>query len=62
MTSFSRPPLGISRPRFVAGVEFDESAKRLTVRIYFGPGSRFAAEGMAGEHTMHDTFTKTSGI
>lgn len=51
--------LGITRPWHVAGVEFDESAKVLSVRIDFEPGSRFAAEGVAGEHPVHDTVTKT---
>jgi transposase len=51
--------LGIARPWYVAGVDFDESAKVLSVRIDFETGSRFAAEGVAGEHPVHDTVTKT---
>jgi transposase len=51
--------LGITRPWYVAGVEFDESAKVLSVRVDFEPGSRFAAEDVAGEHAVHDTVTKT---
>ena len=51
--------LGITRPWYVAGVEFDESTKVLSVRVDFEPGSRFASEGMAGEHPVHDTVTKT---
>ncbi len=51
--------LGIARPWYVAGVEFDEAAKVLSVRIDFEPGTRFTAEGAAGEHPVHDTLTKT---
>lgn len=51
--------LGIARPWYVAGVDFDERTKVLSVRIDFEPGTRFAAEGAAGEHPVHDTVTKT---
>ena len=51
--------LGITRPWYVAGVGFDEMTKVLSVRVDFEPGSRFASEGMAGEHPVHDTVTKT---
>jgi transposase len=51
--------LGIARPWYVAGVKFDEAAKVLSVRIDFEPGTRFPAEGAAGEHPVHDTVTKT---
>jgi transposase len=44
---------------FVAGLGFDEPAKVLTVCIDFKAGSRFAVEGVAGEHPVHDTVTKT---
>jgi transposase len=40
-------------------VEFDESAKRLTIQIDFNAGTRFAISGHAGEHPVHDTVTKT---
>jgi transposase len=51
--------LGIAPPWFVAGVRFDAPSRVLTVRIYFAAGSRFAVEGVAGEHPVHDTVTKT---
>lgn len=51
--------LGITAPWSVTGVKFDEAAKVLTVAIDFAIGSRFAVEGMPGEHPVHDTVTKT---
>jgi transposase len=51
--------LGIAPPWFVAGVRFDEASKELTVCIDFKAGSRFAVQGAAGEHPVHDTVTKT---
>ena len=51
--------LGITPPWFVAGVSFDEPSRVLTVGIDFTAGSRFAVEGAAGEHPVHDTVTKT---
>lgn len=51
--------LGIARPWYVAGVDFDEKTRVLSVRIDFEPGTRFAAEGAPGEHPVHDTVTKT---
>ena len=51
--------LGIKAPWAVRSVEFDESAKRLTVLIDFKVGSRFPVCGHAGEHPVHDTVTKT---
>jgi transposase len=51
--------LGITPPWFVAGVRFDEPSRVLTVGIDFTAGSRFAVEGAAGEHSVHDTVTKT---
>lgn len=50
--------LGISAPWHVAGVRFDEPTRVLTVDIDFVAGSRFAAEGVAGEHPVHDTVVK----
>lgn len=40
-------------------VEFDESAKRLTIQFDFEAGTRFAVSGHAGEHLVHDTVIKT---
>lgn len=51
--------LGIVSPWFVSGVRFDESNKVLTVGIDFAAGTRFAVEGVTGEHPAHDTVTKT---
>ena len=49
--------LGLSEPWFVDGLDFDEGARRLTVRIDFRRGARFAAGG-GGERPVHDTRTK----
>lgn len=51
--------LGIAPPWFVAGVRFDETSKVLTVGVDFAVGTRFAADGAAGDHPVHDTITKT---
>ena len=39
-------------------MEFDETAKVLTLRVDFEPGSRFAIGGQEGAHPVHDTVTK----
>ena len=51
--------LGIAPPWTVASVDFDESAKTLTVLIDFKPGSRFCVAGHDGSHPVHDTVTKS---
>ncbi len=51
--------LGISAPWSVASVDFDESAKLLTMLIDFKPGSRFAVSSHDGVHPVHDTVIKT---
>jgi transposase len=51
--------LGITTPWTVASVEFDETAKTLTVLIDFKSGSRFAVSGHEGVHPVHDTVTKS---
>ena len=51
--------LGIATPWTVASVEFDETAKTLTVLIDFKSGSRFAVSGHEGAHPVHDTVTKS---
>lgn len=51
--------LGISDPWFVASLEFDETAKTLTVLIDFKAGSRFCVAGHEGAHPAHDTVSKT---
>jgi transposase len=58
-TQLFESALGIKAPWSVRSVEFDESAKRLTIQIDFNAGTRFAISGHAGEHPVHDTVTKT---
>ena len=58
-TQLFESALGIKAPWSVRSVEFDEGAKRLTVHIDFEVGTRFAVNGHAGEHPVHDTVTKT---
>lgn len=50
--------LGIQAPWAVSSVNFDQSAKVLTVDIDFTPGSRFAVPGHDGLHPVHDTVVK----
>src|SRR2546422_5535639 len=50
--------LGIHEPWYVASVDFEESAKTLTVVIDFKSGSRFEVSGHEGVHPVHDTVTK----
>jgi transposase len=50
--------LGIARPWYVRGVDFDPARKVLTIGIDFVAGSRFAAPGVGGVHPVHDTLTK----
>src|SRR2546425_8485096 len=51
--------LGIHEPWYVASVDFEESAKTLTVVIDFKSGSRFEVSGHEGVHPVHDTVTKS---
>ena len=51
--------LGITTPWTVGSVEFDETAKTLTVLIDFKSVSRFAVSGHEGVHPVHDTVTKS---
>lgn len=50
--------LGLSTPWYVAGVEFDAEARRLTIRVDFTSGSRFVISGEPGVHPVHDTVGK----
>ena len=50
--------LGIAKPWYVRGVDFDAARKVLTIGIDFIAGSRFAAPGIDGLHRVHDTQTK----
>ncbi|MGQ0708188.1 MAG: ISL3 family transposase [Rhodoferax sp.] len=51
--------LGIAEPWFVAGVDFAEASKVLTVQIDFKAGTRFPVSGYPGLHPVHDTVVKT---
>ena len=51
--------LGVEAPWSVQSVDFDESAKVLTVMIDFKPGTWFAVSGHEGVHPVHDTVVKT---
>ena len=50
--------LGISDPRYVKRVNFKGADRLLMVEIDFRPGSRFAVDGVEGEHPARDTETK----
>jgi transposase len=50
--------LGISKPWYVRGVDFDAARKVLTIGIDFVAGSRFPAPGVGGAHPVHDTQIK----
>ena len=51
--------LGISSPWFIAGMNFEQSQRKLNIRVDFEVGSRFAVPGHSGERPVHDTVTKT---
>jgi transposase len=51
--------LAVAAPWRVDAVPFDVAAKVLTVDVDFAAGCRFAVEGVAGEHPLHDTVSKT---
>jgi transposase len=50
--------LGVASPWYVAGTDFDATARTLTIRVDFSAGSRFAIPGAPGQHPAHDTLTK----
>ena len=50
--------LGIAKPWYVQGVDFDAAKKTLTIIIDFVAGSRFAHAETAGSHPVHDTQVK----
>ena len=50
--------LGIARPWYVNGVDFDAAKKILTISVDFVAGTRFPAPGVAGVHPVHDTQIK----
>jgi transposase len=51
--------LGISKPWYIAGMNFDPTGGKLRIRIDFEVGTRFAVPGHPGDHPVHDTVTKT---
>ncbi len=50
--------LGISDPWYVKRVNFKGADRLLMAEIDFRPGSRFAVDGVEGEHPARDTETK----
>ena len=50
--------LGITKPWYVQGVDFDAANQQLTIQVDFESGSRFALAGADGDHPVHDTKTK----
>lgn len=50
--------LGIVKPWYVNGVDFDAAKKTLTISVDFVAGTRFPAAGVAGMHPVHDTQIK----
>jgi transposase len=50
--------LGIAKPWYVRGVDFDPARRLLTIGIDFVAGCRFATPGVAGLHPVHDTQVK----
>ena len=50
--------LGIAKPWYVNGVDFDAAKKTLTISVDFVAGTRFPAAGVAGVHPVHDTQIK----
>jgi transposase len=50
--------LGIAKPWYVQGVNFDAEERTLTISVDFVAGTRFPAAGVAGVHPVHDTQIK----
>jgi len=52
--------LGIESPWYVADINFDESNKRLDIKLDFEKGTSFTyvGEGFSGEYTAYDTIDK----
>ena len=45
--------LGLAEPWFIKGLDFDDRARKLIIRIDFRRGARFAHDG-DGSHPAHD--------
>jgi len=50
--------LGIAKPWYVNGVDFDAAKKTLTINVDFVAGTRFPVPDVAGVHPVHDTQIK----
>ena len=50
--------LGIAKPWYVNGVDFDAAKKTLTINVDFVAGTRFPVPAVAGVHPVHDTQIK----
>ena len=50
--------LGITKPWYVNGVDFDAAQKTLTISVDFVAGTRFPVPDVAGVHPVHDTQIK----
>src|SRR3990170_2969024 len=50
--------LGINRPWYVEGISFDETNKRLDIKLNFERGATFSVEGFPGERKAYDTIEK----
>ncbi len=51
--------LGLSEPWVVTALEFDQSERKLIVRVDFRRGARFAHGDAEGVHPVHDTLIKS---
>ncbi len=51
--------LGLSEPWVVTALEFDESERKLILRVDFRRGARFAHGDAEGVHPVHDTLIKS---
>ncbi len=50
--------LGIAKPWYINGVNFEADKKLLTINVDFVAGTRFPVAGVAGVHPVHDTQIK----
>ncbi|MCB8878407.1 ISL3 family transposase [Acidisoma silvae] len=50
--------LGVTKPWYVSGVDFDAATQTLTISVDFVAGTRFAVADEAGVHPVHDTQIK----
>lgn len=50
--------LGIAKPWYINGVDFDAAKKVLRISVDFIAGTRFPVAGVAGVHPVHDTQIK----